>query len=59
MEKNNILLIGLGYFGQRVAARLAEFKQDVMAVDCQEDRLNDVLPIVTNGRIGDVGMRTL
>lgn len=54
MEKNNILLIGLGYFGQRVAARLAEFKQDVMAVDCQEDRLNDVLPIVTNGRIGDV-----
>lgn len=54
MEKNNILLIGLGYFGQRVAARLAEFDQDVMAVDSQEERLNAVLPIVTNGRIGDV-----
>ena len=31
--KNNILLIGLGYFGMTVAKKLTEYKQDVMAVD--------------------------
>ncbi|MGI6754640.1 MAG: potassium channel family protein [Atopobiaceae bacterium] len=52
--KNNILLIGAGYFGTRVAERLMEYKQDVMVVDIDEDRVNDCLDFVTNARIGDV-----
>jgi trk system potassium uptake protein TrkA len=54
MMKNNILLIGAGYFGTRVAERLMEYKQDVMVVDIDEDRVNDCLDFVTNARIGDV-----
>lgn len=51
--KNNILLIGLGYFGTKVAEQLSEYGQDVMAVDADEDRVNQVLPYVTNARIGN------
>ena len=38
----NVLLIGLGRFGHQV-----------MAVDTDEDRVNKVLPYVTNAQIGD------
>lgn len=51
--KNNILLIGLGYFGKTIAKKLAEYHQDVMAVDIKEERVSACLPFVTNGRIGD------
>lgn len=51
--KSNILLIGLGYFGTKIAEKLAEYRQDVMAVDSDEERVNLVLPFVTNARIGD------
>ena len=51
--KNNILLIGLGYFGKKIAEKLAEYHEDVMAVDRDEDRVNQILPDVTNARIGD------
>ena len=52
--KNNILLIGAGYFGTKVAERLIEYKQDVMIVDIDEERVDECLEFVTNGRIGDV-----
>ena len=51
--KNNILLIGLGYFGMTVAKKLTEYKQDVMAVDMSEERVDMALPFVTNARIGN------
>ncbi len=49
----NILLIGLGRFGQHIAAKLNELNYQVMAVDQDEERVNNILPIVTNAQIGD------
>lgn len=49
----NVLLIGLGRFGMHVAAHLYDLGHQVMAVDTDEDRVNKVLPNVTNAQIGD------
>lgn len=49
----SVLLIGLGRFGQHVAAKLNELNHQVMAVDKDEARINAVLPFVTNAQIGD------
>lgn len=48
-----ILLIGLGRFGRHIAMKLNELNHQVMAVDKDEDRVNAVLPFVTNAQIGD------
>lgn len=52
-KMKTILLIGLGRFGKHVAMKLHELKHEVMAIDKQEDRVEDVLPYVTNAQIGD------
>ena len=49
----NILLIGTGRFGRHIAVQLSQLGHQVMAVDISEDRVNDVLPFVTNAHIGD------
>lgn len=49
----SVLLIGLGRFGRHIAGKLDEFHHEVMAVDIKEDRVNAVLPYVTNAQIGD------
>lgn len=49
----SILLIGLGRFGRHMAAKLHELKHEVLAVDIDERRVNEVLPLVTNAQIGD------
>lgn len=49
----NILLIGLGRFGRSLAWKMNDLDQQVMAVDKDEDRVNKVLPYVTNAQIGD------
>ncbi len=49
----SILLIGLGRFGRHAAAQLRQLGHEVMAVDKDEDRVNEVLPYVTNAQIGD------
>ncbi len=49
----SILLIGLGRFGRHAALKLNELGHQVMAVDNREDRIDAVLPIVTNAQIGD------
>ena len=49
----SILLIGLGRFGKHVAMKLNELNHQVMAVDTIEERVNEVLPYVTNAQIGD------
>ena len=49
----SVLLIGLGRFGKRIARKLNELNHQVMAVDSNEERVNSVLPFVTNAQIGD------
>ena len=48
-----VLLIGLGRFGRHIAQTLNDLDHQVMAVDSDEDRVNAVLPFVTNAQIGD------
>ncbi len=63
IKMKTILLIGLGRFGKHIAEKLQEFKHEVMAIDKCEDRVNSVLPYVTDAQIGDCTneefMRTL
>ncbi len=49
----SVLLIGLGRFGRSIAEKLNEMHHQVMAVDRDEARVNDVLPLVTDAQIGD------
>lgn len=49
----SVLLIGLGRFGRHIAMKLDEFHHQVMAIDIKEDRVNTILPYVTNAQIGD------
>lgn len=48
-----VLLIGLGRYGQNIAVRLNEMGHQVMAVDKDEKTVNAILDIVTNAQIGD------
>lgn len=49
----SILLIGLGRFGKHFAIQLNQLGHQIMALDSNEDRVNDVINIVTNAHIGD------
>ena len=49
----NILIIGLGRFGKHIAIQLNSLGHEIMAVDINEERVNKVLPFVTNAQIGD------
>lgn len=49
----SILLVGLGRFGRHIAQKLYELDHQIMAVDKREERVNAVLPFVTNAQIGD------
>lgn len=49
----SVLLIGLGRFGRHIAVKLNDLNHQVMAVDCNEERVNAALPFVTNAQIGD------
>lgn len=49
----NILLIGLGHFGKHIAMELNQLGHEVMAIDNDEEKVNDVLSYVTNAQIGD------
>ena len=49
----SILLVGLGRFGRHIAEKLNELGHQVMAVDKKEERVDAILPIVTNAQIGD------
>ena len=48
-----VLIIGVGQFGSHIARRMKELRCEVMAVDSKEERINEILPYVTNARIGD------
>ena len=49
----SILLIGLNNFGILLAKQFNALGHQVMAVDKEEERVNAVLPFVTNAQIGD------
>lgn len=49
----SILLIGLGLLGKHIAVHLSELGHEVMAVDSNEERVNEVMPFVTSAQIGD------
>ena len=49
----SILLIGLGRFGRYIAEKLHDMQHAVLAVDHDEDRVNSILPFVTNALIAD------
>ena len=49
----SVLLIGLGRFGRHLAMQLSELGHQVMAVDKDEERVNECMPFVTNAQIGD------
>ena len=49
----SILLIGTGRFGRLVAQELNDLGHEIMAVDDDEERVNSILPYVTNAQIGD------
>lgn len=49
----SILLIGLGRFGRHIAMKLKELNHQVLAIDTNEKRVDEVLPYVTGAQIGD------
>lgn len=53
MNKKTILLIGLGRFGLHIAKKLYELGHEVMAVDVNEERINQAVPYVTDAQIGN------
>lgn len=49
----SILLIGVGRFGRHIIRKLNAMNHQVMAVDHDEDRIQDVLSSITSAQIGD------
>lgn len=49
----SILIIGAGRFGRHIAMKLNDLDREVMAIDKYEDRINSIMPYVTNAQIGD------
>ena len=49
----SVLIIGAGQFGIHIARKMAEMRCEIMAVDSEEERINSILPLVTNAQIGD------
>lgn len=49
----SILLIGTNRFGSLLAKQFHDLGHQVMAVDRDEERINRILPLVTDAQIGD------
>ena len=49
----SILLIGVGNFGMLIAKQLHDLGHQILAVDKNEEKINAVLPLVTDAQIGD------
>lgn len=49
----SVLIIGAGQFGTHIIKRMMRLHCEIMAIDRDEDRINAVLPLVTNAQIGD------
>ena len=49
----SILLVGVNRFGCLLAQKLHELGHQIMAVDKDEERINSIMPFVTDAQIGD------
>ena len=49
----SVLIIGLGRFGGYMAKKFTELGNHVMVIDTNEEKINEILPFVTNAKIGD------
>ncbi len=49
----SMLVIGLGQFGRNLAKELAALGNEVLVVDTNEDRVEELAPFVTGAQIGD------
>ena len=49
----SVLIVGLGHFGRKMIEKLNELNYEVMAIDRDESRVNNALPLVTDAQIGD------
>lgn len=48
-----VLIIGMGRFGQHLCRKMLKLNNEVMIVDRNEEAMEDLLPLVTNVKIGD------
>lgn len=55
----SILIIGLGRFGQHLCRDLAKMDNEIMIVDLEEEKLEDMLPFVVSAKIGDCTNETV
>lgn len=53
VKMKSMLVIGLGRFGQHLAANLLDLGNDVMIIDCDESKLEGLVPYATSSKIGD------
>ncbi len=49
----SMLVIGLGQFGRNLAKELAALDNEVLVVDINEERVEELAPFVTGAQIGD------
>lgn len=49
----SFLIIGLGRFGSHLCEDLSKLDNEIMIVDQQEERLQELLPFVVSAKIGD------
>ena len=49
----SVLIIGAGQFCIHIAKRMSQLHCEIMAIDSNEERINAILPFVTNAQIGD------
>lgn len=49
----SMLVIGMGRFGRHLALKFASLGNEVMVIDKNEDRINEIISEITDGQIGD------
>ena len=49
----SVLIIGMGRFGHHIASNFLKHGNEVMIIDVDEKKIEDLTPIVTSSRIGD------
>ena len=49
----SVLIIGLGRFGHHLTRKMLELQNDVMIIDIDEKKVEDLVPYATSTKIGD------
>ena len=55
----SVLILGVGEFGGTIARRMSELNCDVLCIDENEEKINDIVPYVSSARIGDCTNREM